>query len=369
MIYLDNAATTLPKPAAVAEAVSYALTHCASVGRSGHPAAMEAARIAYQCRQTAAAMFGANPEQVVFTFNATHALNIAIHSLVRPGDRVVVSGFEHNAVVRPLHHLGADIQVAGTRLFRPEDTLAAFRAAVTPETRAVVCTHVSNVFGYILPLQEIADLCAKRGVPLIVDAAQSAGTLPVSLAGLRAAFIAMPGHKGLYGPQGTGLLLCGRAPEPLLQGGTGSQSALPEMPDALPDAAEAGTHNLPGISGLLAGLLYVRRRGEARILRHEQALIDALHQALRPMAGIKTFWDGRCQSGVLSFQVEGMDCEQAAARLAEADIAVRAGLHCAPLAHRSAGTLETGTVRIGVSDFNTAADVEALARAVKRLRE
>lgn len=367
MIYLDNAATTLPKPKAVIEAVDYALTHCASVGRSGHAAAMEAGKIAYQCRCLAAAMFGARPEQAVFTFNATHGLNIAIHTLVHPGDRVVISGFEHNAVLRPLHHLGADIHVAGTRLFQPEDTLAAFRAAVTPETKAVVCTHVSNVFGYILPLQDIADLCADRGVPLIVDAAQSAGSLPVSLEGLRAAFIAMPGHKGLYGPQGTGLLLCGQVPAPLLQGGTGSQSALPEMPDYLPDAAEAGTHNLPGISGLLAGLRYVQGRGEANILRHEQALIGALQRALRPMTGVRTFWNESCQGGVLSLQVEGMDCEEAAARLAEADIAVRAGLHCAPLAHQSAGTLAQGTVRIGVSDFNTSEEMDALAAAVQRI--
>ena len=246
MIYLDAGATTLQKPPMVAYHMQSALRRMATPGRGAYAPAMRAADAVYDCRVLAAELFGAQPEQVVFTMNATHALNLAIKTLVRPGGRAVISGFEHNAVVRPLHHIGAETIVAGRRLFDPTDTLAAFEAAVTPDTQAVICTHVSNVFGYILPLEEIAALCRARRVPLIVDASQSAGLLPVSLEALGAAFVCMPGHKALYGPQGTGLLLCGRTPDTLLEGGSGSASRLPDMPQELPDHAEAGTQNVCG---------------------------------------------------------------------------------------------------------------------------
>ena len=190
----------------------------------------------------------------MFTLNATHALNMAIHTLVQPGDRVVISGFEHNAVTRPLHGLGADILVAGRRLFDWEDTLSQWEKALKSKPKAAIFTHVSNVFGYILPAEALAALCRRYQVPFIIDAAQSAGMLPLSLRKLGADFIAMPGHKGLLGPQGTGILLCGRTPDPILRGGTGSESKNQEMPDFLPDRGEAGTLNVPGIAGLSAGL-------------------------------------------------------------------------------------------------------------------
>lgn len=361
MIYLDNAATTMPKPEAVYRAVEETMRTCASLGRSGHPAAQRASAVAYACREAAGQLFDTPPDQVVFTSSATHGLNIAIKSLVRPGDRVVISGFEHNAVLRPLYALGADIVIAGRKLFNQADTLAAFQAAVTPETKAVVCTHVSNVFGYILPVEEIAALCRDRGVPLIVDAAQSAGVLEVSLARWGAAFVAMPGHKGLYGPQGTGLLLCGRVPKPLLEGGTGSQSERWDMPDFLPDAAEAGTHNVPGIAGLLEGIRYLQSRGLAAVAAHEGALIGRLAQALSGHENLTVYRGPAAQSGVLSVSAAGLDCETVARRLGEAGVATRAGLHCAPVAHESAGTLRSGTVRLSVSDFTTEAEIDAAA--------
>jgi len=209
MIYLDYGATSFSKPPQVRRAVAEAMASCASPGRGGYPQAMEAAERVYACREEAAALFDCDPERVVFTMNGTHGLNIAIRSLVRPGARVVISGFEHNAVTRPLYALGARVTVAGRRLFAPEDTLHTFREALRG-AEAAVFTHVSNVFGYILPVEELAALCREAGVPFIVDAAQSAGSLPVSLRKWGADFIAMPGHKGLLGPQGTGLLLCGR---------------------------------------------------------------------------------------------------------------------------------------------------------------
>ena len=281
MIYLDAGATTLQKPPAVALAVQSAMRRMATPGRGGHPPAMRAADAVYDCRCLAGALFDAQPEQVVFTMNATHALNLAIKTLVKPGGRAVISGFEHNAVLRPLHHLGAEIIVAGRRLFDPADTISAFDRAITPGTSAVICTHVSNVFGYILPVEEIAALCRARGVPFVLDASQSAGLLPVRLAELGADFIGMPGHKALYGPQGTGLLLCARMPDTLLEGGSGSASRLPDMPPELPDHAEAGTQNVCGICGLAAGLRFVRQQTPQRLLRTKSALEGCLHPCWR----------------------------------------------------------------------------------------
>lgn len=343
MIYLDNGATSFRKPPEVLREVARAMQTCANPGRGGHAAAMEAAQTVFRCREQAAKCFGCRPEQAVFTGNCTHGLNIAIRTLVKPGSRVVISGFEHNAVTRPLHALGARVTVAGRRLFDQADTLAEFERALRRGADAAVFTHVSNVFGYILPAERMAALCRKYGVPFIVDAAQSAGTLPVSLEAWGADFIAMPGHKGLLGPQGTGLLLCGRQPEPLLLGGTGSESVRQEMPDFLPDRAEAGTLNVPGIAGLSAGLAYLQRAGMQNIHRRER------EEAARCAAGLERLgfrvFRGASQGGTVSFVPPG-DCEDCGEFLARRGIAVRAGLHCAPLAHESAGTLDTGTVRV-----------------------
>lgn len=367
MIYLDSAATTLQKPLQVIEAVQYAMQNFASPGRGGHSAAMDAADTVYTCREEAAELFDCEPEQVVFTMNATHGLNLAIKSLVGRGDKVVISGFEHNAVVRPLHAVGAKICVAGRKLFSPQSILEDFARAVDEDTRAVVCTHVSNVFGFILPITEISELCRKKRVPLIVDASQSAGVLPVQLDKLGAAFIAFPGHKSLYGPSGTGILLCGRLPKPLMEGGSGSLSESLQMPDFLPDRAEAGTQNTAGICGLAAGLRFVREKGIGNIFRHECRLRERLVRHLRQNETVRVFTDDDAQSGVLSLQVVGVDCELAAERLNDVGFAVRAGLHCAPLAHESAGTKRSGTVRVSFSAFNTELDVDLFAKALKKI--
>lgn len=373
MIYLDSAATTLQKPNRVPVAVARAVCTMASPGRGGHPAAQRAAQIAFACREEAASLFGlADPEQVVFTSSATHALNIAIKSVIKPGDTVLISGYEHNAVTRPLHAI-ADVvvKVARAPLFCPEEMVQQFDLLLTPEVSAVVCTHVSNVFGYILPVDEIAALCRKRGVPLIVDASQSAGCVPVTPDAWDAAFVAMPGHKGLYGPQGTGLLLCRAPVTVLMEGGTGSGSALQKMPDFLPDRLEAGTHNVPGIAGLLEGLRFVRRCGVERIGAQEARLVRHMARRLGQIRGVRVFTQERthaCQSGVLSFVPEGVDCEEAGTRLARMGFAVRCGLHCAPYAHESAGTLDSGTVRASVSAFTTVGEVEQFAAAVARLK-
>ena len=371
MIYLDSAATTLQKPPAVARAAANAIQHMATPGRGGHQPAMSAASAAFACREKAAELFGvSDPAQVVFTFNATHGLNIAIHSLVKPGSTVLISGYEHNAVTRPLHALeDVTVKVAQAPLFDQRAILAAFDRQMTQEVSVVITTHVSNVFGFVLPVEEIAQLCRRRGVALIVDASQSAGCLPVSMQELGAAFIAMPGHKGLYGPQGTGLLLCADSAQPLLSGGTGSESKLQDMPAFLPDRLEAGTHNMPGIAGLLEGLRFVQRKGLSRIQLHESKLIREMGRGLGELPGVEVFHsaDPAAQAGVLSFRRDGWDCEELGETLAGRGIAVRAGLHCAPLAHQSAGTLESGTVRASVSAFTTPGDIQRFLQEMKRL--
>ncbi len=364
MIYLDSGATSFRKPPAVYRAVLEAMETCANPGRGGYGASLEASRRLYACRETAGKLFHCQPEQVVLTNNCTHGLNIAIRSVVKPGMRVVVSGFEHNAVTRPLHALGASITVAGRKLFDWADTLEAFEKALKKGQDAAVFTHVSNVFGYVLPVEEMAGMCRSRGIPFVIDAAQSAGHLPVDFTELGADFIAMPGHKGLLGPQGTGLLLCAGNGTPLIQGGTGTASVFQEMPQELPERLEVGTLNVPGFSGLTEGMLFLRRKGIQALHRQEQRQLQRCASGLSRL-GFRVF-AGPHQASAISF-LPDLDCEEAAAYLAEEGIAVRAGLHCAPFAHESAGTLETGTVRVSfgydVCDWKT----DTFLRAASKL--
>ncbi|MBR1496219.1 MAG: aminotransferase class V-fold PLP-dependent enzyme [Oscillospiraceae bacterium] len=369
MIYLDSAATSLYKPEGVQLAVLDAINHMASPGRGSHAPAMAAAECCYNCREQLSRLFHVpSPEQVVFTFNATHGLNIAIRSLVRPGGRVLVSGWEHNAVTRPLHALGAELLVAAGELFSPEEFLRQ-AAAKLPRAEAVVCTHVSNVFGYVLPIGELAELCRRAGKPLIIDASQSAGVLDLDFAALGAEFVAMPGHKGLMGPQGTGVLLCKNSASPLLYGGSGSESMLQDMPEFLPDRLEAGTHNVAGIAGLSAALRYLLEHGTASVRARERELLELLAGGLAEAEGLRLFYAGAAalQSGVLSVLPEHMSCEALGEALDRAGIAVRSGLHCAPLAHRSAGTAATGTVRFSVSPFNTPRQLDRAVAECKKI--
>ena len=369
MIYFDNAATTLVKPKTVKMAMYNAVNSLASPGRGGHWAAMAAADKAYECRTAAAKLLNVpREEQVVFTMNATHALNIAIKSLSEKGDRVVISGYEHNSVLRPLNAIGAQTCVAASPLFDEDAAVCAFEDALKPGTKLAVVNHVSNVFGFVLPVKRIAELCRERGIPLIIDATLAAGVLDIDFQQLGAEFIAMPGHKGLYGPQGTGLLLCGRSGETLLEGGSGSDSRLPLMPEYLPDRLEAGTHNMPGIAGLLEGIRFVSGLGTKRISHHERKLLAAAVRQLRNIDRVELYCaDGlKCQSPVLSFNVCGMDCQTVAEQLSKRGIAVRAGLHCSPLAHKTAGT-EQGTVRLSFSAFNTEQEVARFAKEIKSI--
>ena len=363
MIYLDHGATSFPKPPAVIAAVGEAMAACANPGRGSHAAARAGAEVLYRCREAAGELFRIAPENVVLTMNCTHGLNMAIRTLVRPGDRVVISGFEHNAVTRPLRGLGARVKVAGRRLFDWEDTLKEFTKALETRPKCAVFTHVSNVFGYILPVEEMSRICRRRGIPFVIDAAQSAGAVDIDFEALGADFIAMPGHKGLLGPMGTGLLLCGRLPRPLLMGGTGSDSELQTMPDFLPDRAEAGTANVPGFAGLEAGIRLILEEGPERIGARESALAAYTAGELGKL-GYEVF-SGPHQLGTVSFRGKE-DCQTLCDRIP--DIALRAGLHCAPLAHKSAGTLETGTIRASFGWDSKQEDAQRLLNEIKDTR-
>lgn len=370
MIYFDSAATTLRKPPAVSRAVRYAMATMASPGRGDHGPAARAGKTLLACRERAAGLFGVGePDRVVLTANATHGLNIAIKSLVKPGSRVLLSGWEHNAVTRPLQTIpDLRVEILQTPLFRPDLFLEELDRRLNGEVDVMVCTQVSNVFGYVLPVAETAALCRARGVPLIVDASQGAGLLPIRLEDWGAEFVAMPGHKGLYGPQGTGLLLCREGGEPILEGGTGSDSRSRTMPDFLPDRLEAGTHNVPGAAGLLAGMDFVRRTGPGRLLRHETGLKDLAGAGLEGLPGVQVFWTrGDSQTGVLSFRVAHWDAGTLADCLSTRGIALRAGLHCAPTAHETVGTVETGTLRLSFSAFNTWREVEAFLDIMRKI--
>ena len=369
MIYLDSAATSLYKPESVQTAILEAMHTMASPGRGAHAPAMRAAECCFACREALASLFHVpQPEQVVFTFNATHALNIAIRSLVKEGTRVLISGYEHNSVTRPLHAVGAQVRVVETPLFCPEEFLAGMESALD-WAEVVVCTHVSNAFGYILPIEALARRCGARGIPLILDASQSAGALELDFAALGAAFAAMPGHKGLMGPQGTGVLLCKNDAFPLLYGGSGSASVLQTMPEYLPDRLEAGTHNVCGIAGLLAGVRYIQSVGCEAIRRRERALMERFVDDLRSLPLLRLFHahDPARQAAVLSVLPHEMLPEAFAEALSERGVAVRTGLHCAPTAHRTVGTLETGTVRFSFSPFNTEQQIDMAAEICEKI--
>ena len=362
MIYLDSAATSFQKPPQVLRAFERTLREASSPGRGAYRAAMRAADAMLEARERAAAFFRfPDPERITFTMNATHALNIAVCSLAANGARVVVSGYEHNAVTRPLRSCGAAVDVAESRLFDSGELIESFRKKL-PGAAFAVCTHVSNVFGYILPIDKIARLCRDHGVPLIVDASQSAGVLALDASGLGADFIAMPGHKSLLGVPGSGLLLCRHEAAPLLFGGSGSDSISQTMPPYLPDRLEAGTQNAPAAAALSAGIGFIQSRGREKIEKHEKELCRHMAQLLKKKEEIELFLpeEGE-QSGVLSVRVRGRDCEELAAALSVQDICIRSGLHCAPLAHRSAGTLKTGTLRFSFSPFNTHREIETAA--------
>jgi len=407
MIYLDHAATSWPKPPEVLAAMADFLERAGgNPGRSGHRLSVEAGRIVYDAREAVAELFHApDPLRVIFTLNATHAINIALHGLLRPGDRVVTSGIEHNAVMRPLRGLegpplsspqppslpyegreggetppflrreggSGGIGLAIIPCHRDGSLdLAAAERLITPGTRLVVLNHASNVVGTILPVAEVTELAHRAGALLLVDAAQTAGALPIDVQALGIDLLAFTGHKALLGPPGTGGLIIGEGVdtatiEPLLRGGTGSRSEFEIQPEECPDKFESGTPNGVGIAGLAAGIRYVLRHGVAAIREHEVTLIRALAEGLANIPGLKLYGpaDPTQRTATLSFTVAGRRVSEIGLRLDEEHgVLCRVGLHCAPAAHRTIGTFPEGTVRLAAGLSTTLADVQQAVAAV-----
>ena len=371
MIYFDCAASSLQKPPSVYDAYTDAMRRFScGVGRGAYAPAMRASEKIFEVRELAARFFGMkDPSGAVFTHNATHAINIALRGILSPGDRLVISDMEHNAVYRTAMQLrGLGVKVDAAHVGQSDDETAEnFRAALRGGARAVCVTHVSNVFGNILPVRRIFREARALGITTVLDASQSAGSINISMDDDFTDILCCPGHKGLMGPQGTGLLCVnGAVPmEPLILGGTGGDPKPPDMPAYLPDRFEAGTLHTPGVIALGEGIRYIMNLGAERIGAHERMLAELMKAELSASENITVYRMGENEAGLFSFNIKGMDCEETAARLDERGICVRSGLHCAPLAHKTAGTLDCGTVRASAGAFNTADEARAFVRAVK----
>jgi len=379
MIYLDHAATSWPKPPEVLRAMSAFLEHAGgNPGRSGHRLSIEAGRIVYDAREALAELFHvSDPLRIVFSSNVTQAINTALRGLLRPGDRVVTTSMEHNAVMRPLRALerqGVSLRIVPCE---PDGTLdlGAMEAATTSGTRLVIATHASNVTGTILPIGDIARLAHCAGALLLVDAAQTAGILPIDVPALDIDLLAFTGHKGLQGPPGTGGLILGSRVDPawlapLLRGGTGSHSEHEEQPEDLPDKFESGTPNGPGIAGLGAGVRCILERSIEAIRAHEEALTLLLLEGLTSIPGVRCYgpMEADRRTAVVSFTVAGRRVSELGLRLDdEHDILCRVGLHCAPAAHRTMETFPEGTVRLAPGLFSTGDEIRAALRGIERI--
>lgn len=379
-IYLDNAATSFPKPESVYAAVDHYQRHIGvAVGRGAYREAMTAQRMLDQCRQSAARLWGAeSPDRIVFTLNGTDSLNMALMGICRPGDHVITTEFEHNSVLRPLRwlkdHRDIDVTVLRPGIDGQVDP-ANVRSQIRPTTRLVVVQQASNVTGVVQPIEEICAVARQANVLTLVDAAQSAGHLPIDLSRLPIDLLACPGHKGLLGPLGTGLLYVRSGVEqemtPYRLGGTGTQSEDDRQPDTMPDRFEAGNHNAPGLAGLAAGLAFLEERTITTLQLAEAELTARLVQGLREIAGVTVYGHQPAASfvGVVSFNIAGFAPHEAASILDESfGIQARAGLHCAPGVHRFLGTFDNGgTIRFSVGAFTSIQDLEQALASVREL--
>jgi cysteine desulfurase/selenocysteine lyase len=379
-IYLDNAATSWPKPPEVYVAVDrYFRELGAPAGRSAYAEAAEVEGAITRARAAIARLIGAeSPRQVAFAFNGTDALNMAIHGILRPGGHVIATDAEHNSVLRPLHmhaeRHGVEVTFVpcdGRGIINPADV----RAAIRPDTQLIVLTHASNVTGALQPAAEVGAIAREHGIPLLLDAAQTLGDVPIDAEALHVDLLAAPGHKGLLGPLGTGILYVRPGLEervqPLRQGGTGTRSEEEFQPSAMPQRYESGNHNVPGLVGLEASLAWLAERGVEWVRQHQHNLVTTLLAGLRENSNVTLYGPESAEQrvGVVSLNVAGYDPQELAGGLDAAyRIQTRAGLHCAPRMHRSLGTLATGgTLRVSVGPFNTAEHIEAFLAALREL--
>jgi len=373
-VYFDNAATSYPKPPSVYEAINFTLQHVgANPGRGEHSLSQSANRIIFKARETIAEFFNIpNSRNIVFTSNGTEAINLALKGFLKPGDHGIISSMEHNSVVRPLNSLKNDgvnvtiVQCDKQGKLNPDYVFK----EIKENTRLIVLTHASNVTGTILPVEEIGEIAAKKGIPLLVDAAQTAGTIPIDVLRNNISLLACPGHKSLLGPQGTGFLyICeGFNLKPLIEGGTGSNSELSEQPDFLPDRFQSGTLNTPGIAGLKAGIEFINKKSIQTIKEHEDMLSKTFINKLKEINRVRIYGplSIKEKTAVVSFNIKGKDSADIATALDEKyQIMVRVGLHCSPHAHKTIGTFPDGTIRVSFSIFNTVHEIDYFIDSLK----
>lgn len=375
MIYLDNGATSFPKPLSVRQNVDISLKKfSANPGRSGHSLSLRAAKEIFECRKRLKELFNVNSEEeIIFTENCTMALNTVIFGLLSEGDHVLISSMEHNSVTRPLESLKDKGVTYSTFDYSYDDneTVDNVRNLIKPETKLVICTHASNVFGFRFPIERICALCHAYGILFCVDSAQSAGVFDIDVGTNLYDFVCMSGHKSLYGPMGTGvLILNNRNLKPLLYGGTGTESVKKSQPKGLPEKFESGTQNMNGISGLKAGVDFVKNRGIKNIYNHEYKLAKRLFNGLANNRKVITYnksFDYGKVAPVVSFNIDGVYSEDLVAKLNKYGIMTRGGLHCSPLAHTTMNTIENGTVRVVPGAFNTINDINYLLNVIRKL--
>lgn len=375
MIYLDNGATSFPKPLSVRQNVDISLKKfSANSGRSGHSLSLRAAKEIFECRKRLKELFNVNSEEeIIFTENCTMALNTVIFGLLSEGDHVLISSMEHNSVTRPLESLKDKGVTYSTFDYSYDDnvTVDNVRNLIKPETKLVICTHASNVFGFRFPIERICALCHAYGILFCVDSAQSAGVFDIDVGTNQYDFVCMSGHKSLYGPMGTGvLILNNRNLKPLLYGGTGTESVKKSQPEGLPEKFESGTQNMNGISGLKAGVDFVKNRGIKNIYNHEYKLAKRLFNGLANNRKVITYnksFDYGKVAPVVSFNIDGVYSEDLVAKLNKYGIMTRGGLHCSPLAHTTMNTIENGTVRVVPGAFNTINDINYLLNVIRKL--
>lgn len=374
MIYLDNAATTFPKPKEVYDRVYEVMTkYSANPGRSGHSLALEAGRIIYDSREIVADFFNVkDPMQIAFTQNASDALNMGIKGILKKGDHAITSSMEHNSVLRPLHSLRDRGIIELTILDCESDgsiDLNKLESAIKDNTKAIITTHASNVSGTIFPIKDIGKLAKSKGIVYIVDGAQTAGVYDIDVEDMNIDILCLAGHKSLLGPQGTGAIYVNPEIEltTIREGGTGSQSALLTQPVMMPDRLETGTPNTAGISGLAAGINYINNRGIENIRKHEEELTERFINGLKQMSIVKVYGpdDIKKRAPVVSINIGEEDSSEVGYILNSVyDIYTRPGLHCAPLAHKTLGTFEQGTVRFSFGMFNTSEEVDSALSAI-----
>lgn len=376
MIYLDNAATSFPKPRPVCDEVNKCMRqYCGNPGRGAHALSMAAATAVFGCRESLARLLGVpSPENVIFTLNTTHSLNMAIKGLLRPGDHVIISDLEHNSVWRPVFRLAEQggIEYDVFRSFAGDERRSSVRICASiakllrPNTRMIVCLHSSNICSAQLPVDDIAAFCHRHGLLFVLDAAQSAGHLPLDMTASGVDVICAPGHKGLLGPPGCGILALrdGLTLDTLTEGGNGINSLEGEMPENPPERYESGTLPLPAVAGLMQGIRTVEQIGLDNIRAHEAALYTALLDRLSGLPGMQVYAPEHVGS-VLLFNVGDIPSDKVGRQLDSRGICVRSGFHCAPLAHRTLGTPKHGAVRVSFGIYNTLSDLDALWSAVK----